>query len=275
MMDPKEYQYFIQEFQWLAKIDLVNYKVTQMQRRLNTYMQHQTSCRNVVDFCELLAHDPQELKKLKGYITINVTEFYRDPVQYKQLQTSVLPELLKQSPSLQVWSAGCSDGSEAYTLAMMLTESALCKDFRILATDLDQNILRQAAEGGPYHQNEIKSVPPSMLSKYFTVNDGKYWIVDSLKRKIIFRPQNLLKDKFEKNLDLIVCRNVTIYFTEEAKRHLEERFHESLKMNGILFIGATEAMFEFSKRGFNKLGPSFYRKVTESPVSKPVMAGAI
>ena len=131
---------------------------------------------------------------------------------------------------------------------------------RILASDLDIEILAKAKRG-VYTKDEIKAMKPDRLNKYFKPVEGeKYAVNQEIKNCIEFKRHNLLKDPFENGFDLILCRNVVIYFTEEAKDQLYANFFKALKPGGILFVGATEAILNFRKLGYTSFQPFFYQK---------------
>lgn len=259
-MDPNEYTYIKKEVMTLTGIDLNFYKDTQMQRRLNTFLLRsgEATWRN---YFQKIRHDSVELRKLKDYLTINVSSFFRDVEKYTYLRNTIFPELLKGRPTLRVWSAGCSRGQEPYTLAMMLTE--LTGAFRrhyILATDLDRSALDAAQAGGPYTSDDVAHVSPALYDRYFKEVGGKHWVKDDLRKLITFRQQNLLADSFETNFDMIVCRNVVIYFTAPVKDELYLKFLKALRPGGILFVGGTEIVPKASEIGFETAGISFYRR---------------
>ncbi|MBQ9366079.1 MAG: protein-glutamate O-methyltransferase CheR, partial [Schwartzia sp.] len=204
--------------------------------------------------------DKDDFAAFIEYLTINVSEFFRTPDKFGQLETDVIPDLLKRSPTLSIWSAGCSIGAEPYSLAMIMKELTPGKKHRILASDLDIEIIAKAKRG-VYVDNEIKSMSKERIAKYFDkTSDGKFAVKDEIKSCIEFKRHNLLKDPFEKNFDLILCRNVVIYFTEEAKDQLYAHFFEALKPGGILFVGATEAILNFRKLGYTSYKPFFYQR---------------
>ena len=118
----------------------------------------------------------------------------------------------------------------------------------------------RARAGGPYNSNDVNNLPAWFLRRYFTSSHGQYRIADSLRRRVEFRRHNLLCDEFEIGFDLVVCRNVTIYFTDEAKNELNRKFYRSLKDGGVLFIGGTEIMLGADGIGFKKLDTCFYQK---------------
>jgi chemotaxis protein methyltransferase CheR len=258
-MNEIEYGYIKRKIRQFIQINLDNYKASQMMRRLDTYISC-TDTTDVVRYCNKLEQDPKEVEKLRNFLTINVTEFFRDYPHFETLQKIVLPELLKNSPNLNIWSAGCSDGEESYSIALILAELSPGGKHRILATDIDNESLNKAMAGGPYRPAEIRNVPQPLQMKYFCFSNDNYWINERIRDKIVFFQHDLTRDQFPMNLDLIVCRNVTIYFSNEAKNAINLEFFRSLKENGALFIGATETMLNAAEIGFDRTYSCFYRK---------------
>jgi chemotaxis protein methyltransferase CheR len=268
-MEAREYSLVRKEILTLTGVDIDCYKGVQMQRRLNAFLQRsgQPTWR---DFFHWLRQDPIALNKFKDYLTINVSSFFRDPEKYRYLQEVVLPELLREHPTLRLWSAGCSHGQEPYSLAVLLMEMTdRSRHHRILATDIDRAALEWAQAGGPYTADEVANIPPAWLHRYFTLRDGGYWVNADLQRPIVFRQHNLLSDPFEKGFDLIVCRNVVIYFTAAAKEQVYRRFYEALRPGGVLFVGGTEVISRASDIGYTMMGISFYRRNGTAP-SHPI-----
>ncbi|MDR2005650.1 MAG: protein-glutamate O-methyltransferase CheR [Acidaminococcales bacterium] len=246
---------------WLRKsgIDLNLYKPAQMHRRINNFMER-AGTDSYDKFLEMVSADKDLYHAFFEHLTINVTEFFRTPEKFDDLEKIIIPELLKKSSKLRIWSAGCSTGAEPYSLAMMLNDLTPGVSHRILATDLDVEMLAKAKAGGPYNPNEVKNLPPARIKNYFTkVNDG-YMVNDAIKHKIELKQHNLLKDRFETGFNLILCRNVVIYFTEEAKDKLYRNFFAALKEGGILFVGGTEAIMNFRDMGYTQIRPFFYQK---------------
>ncbi|MBN2238698.1 MAG: protein-glutamate O-methyltransferase CheR [Dehalococcoidales bacterium] len=265
-MNDESYLYLKRKLVKLTKIDLDNYKSQQMQRRLGNFIERY-ALKNIIEYCQLIESNPAELRKLLDFLTINVSEFFRDSHIFKHLETDIIPKLLTYTKYLNIWSAGCSRGQEPYSLAMMMETSFPSVKYRILATDIDQGALLIARSGGPYTHEDVRNVPDSVRSGFLSVNEGKYLVKDELKKRIDFRQQNLLGDPFDHNFDLIVCRNVTIYFTEQAKRELNNKFYSALKPNGVLFIGGTEVMLDAPQLGFSGAGVCFYQKKEPSKTS--------
>ncbi|MBF8266194.1 MAG: chemotaxis protein CheR [Dehalococcoidia bacterium] len=174
----------------------------------------------------------------------------------------MLPELLKRNYKLNIWSAGCSHGAEPYSLAIILDEISPGHNHRILATDIDEGVMARATNGGPYSPNDTRNVSKVRLQKYFSESAGGYQVRDTLKNRVEFKHLNLIGEHFETGFDLIICRNVIIYFTEKAKNNLIERFCRSIKDKGVLFLGATETLAVAPGRGLERLGICFYQKET-------------
>jgi chemotaxis protein methyltransferase CheR len=275
-MDDRSYEYLKRKVLKLTKINLDDYKSQQMRRRLDMFLAN-SKFQNVVSYFAALEKDEEMLRKLMDFLTINVSEFFRDKAPYEQLQKEILPKLLWEKPSLNIWSAGCSHGQECYSIAMILNNISFSHNHRILATDIDEGSLKIARSGGPYTAGDLKNVPETYIKRYFTHSGEAYFLQDAIRKKVEVRPQNLLIDTFEVGFDLIVCRNVTIYFTEDAKRALNKKFYQSLRAGGILFIGGTEVMLDASSIGFKPVGVSFYRKEEKSEPFKasPVLTNRL
>jgi chemotaxis protein methyltransferase CheR len=258
-MNTKDFVYLKKRICELTEFNLDNYGYNQMIRRLDGYIAR-FKLKNVVQYCKLIERDKHELEKLKKFLTINVSSFFRDAPQFKLLQEEILPTLLHNNLGLKIWSAGCSNGAEAYSVAILLDRLSPYRKHQILATDIDKVILDHAAAGGLYTAAEVKNVPQALLEKYFISDDGSFRVINRIRDKVTFAWHDLTKDPFENNYDLIICRNVVIYFSTETKRILRKKFLDSLKMNGILFIGATETMLDAGDNGFQRISACFYRK---------------
>jgi chemotaxis protein methyltransferase CheR len=255
----------------LLRIDIDAYKSTQMRRRIESFVGRQGAS-SVADFLRRIGNDEDLLARLRDMLTINVSEFFRDAKQWDHLASVILPDLLERSPTLNVWSAGCSRGQEPYSLAIILAEMNALHRSRILATDLDPEALQRAREGGPYPAAEVKNMPPNARSKCFTESPDGITVTEQIRRRIEFRQHNLLSDSFETGFDLIVCRNVTIYFSGEVKTKLMGRFRRSLKPQGVLFVGGTEALLGEEASQFRRVFGNFYRQEADA-VTRRFAAG--
>jgi chemotaxis protein methyltransferase CheR len=252
------YEWFVKAFHPKSGLDLNFYKQNQMQRRILSFM-NSHGYQTFPEFLRALDQDRELYDAFFKHLTINVTQFFRDANQWKTLREVILPKLLEKKPSLKIWSAGCSSGQEPYSLAMTMMEYFPQVRFSILATDIDVNVLQQAKEG-LYRQSDFASTAPEIVQKYFTVTDKGYQIKDQVKRAVTFQRQNLLTDRFDSGFDLLSCRNVVIYFTEDAKEMLYRKFADSLNLGGILFTGSTEHLFGMNHLGLKSFASFFYSK---------------
>lgn len=253
-----DYWGFIENIKKKTGIDLSLYKEAQMKRRL-TSLRDKRGYNDFTTYFQAMVKNHELFDEFLERMTINVSEFYRNPKRWEILESKILPRLLETNKRLRIWSAACSTGEEPYTLAMIISKLAPRSNVTILATDLDKVILERA-KVGLYTDRSIKDVPKEMLNKHFN-NDGMgYRIKDDLKKMITFRQGNLLSDRFENDFDLIVCRNVMIYFTEEAKHELYHKFCKALRTDGVLFVGSTEQIFNPVEYGFATEDTFFYRK---------------
>ncbi|MBO2945021.1 protein-glutamate O-methyltransferase CheR [Paenibacillus sp. F411] len=255
--DP-DYSGFILNIERSTGINLAEYKETQMKRRLTT-LRMKNGYSSFAAFYEAMMNDKLLFQEFLDRMTINVSEFWRNPNRWEVLRTKVLPEM-KPSGRLKVWSAACSTGEEPYTLAMILSEERLLSGSTILASDLDEGALARAQEG-LYVERSLKDVPREIASRYFKEEGPVFRVDPQLKKGIRFQKQNLLTDRFETGFDLIVCRNVMIYFTEEAKHKLYHKFAASLRPGGVLFVGSTEQIFNPGQYGLETAETFFYRKI--------------
>lgn len=258
-MDDKDWELFKQKLNARTGIDLHLYKEPQMRRRIGNLVQR-ADMNSFVAYFDKVSQNKEDFASFIEYLTINVSEFFRNPDKFDILETDVFPMLLKQSPKLNIWSAGCSIGAEPYTVAIILKELTPNIKHRILASDLDVEILAKAKKG-IYTENEIKAMRPDRKAKYFVKTpDGKFAIKPEIKSLVEFKQHNLLKDPYEKNFQLIINRNVVIYFTEDAKTQMYTGFFNSLVPGGILFVGATEAILNYRQIGFATYKAFFYQK---------------
>lgn len=259
MMDDKDWELFKKKLDQKTGIDLQLYKEPQMKRRIGNLVTR-AEMDSFVAYFDKVSKNKDDFAEFIEYLTINVSEFFRNPDKFDKIEKEIIPYLMKSSPKLNIWSAGCSIGAEPYSLSIIMKELTPSVRHRILATDLDIDILAKAKKG-VYADNEIKALKPDRKTKYFTkTSDGKWAVNADIKAAVEFKRHNLLKDKFEKGFDFILCRNVVIYFTEEAKDQLYTHFLEALKPGGILFVGATEAILNFRKIGYTSYQPFFYQK---------------
>ncbi|WP_303967156.1 protein-glutamate O-methyltransferase CheR [Sporosarcina ureae] len=253
-----DYSILIQGVKKKTGIDLSLYKEAQMKRRL-TSLYEKKGFRNFKDYSQAIQIDKDLLEEFLDRMTINVSEFYRNAVRWNVLEKKIFPQLLEKNKRLKIWSAACSTGEEPYSLAMVLSSHVPLRDISIYATDLDMGVLNRA-KVGLYNERALKEVPKPIIDKYFIKEGASYQVVDDIKKTVTFKQQNLLEDRYDTNYDLIVCRNVMIYFTEEAKDQIYSNFSKALKPGGILFVGSTEQIFNPEKYNFESVDTFFYRK---------------
>ncbi len=254
-MDFTKFEKFVRkEF----NLDLSGYKPAQLHRRILTIMSR-AGAENLDEYMVLIKKDKGIREKFLDYVTINVTEFYRNPQIFEELKSSIKSELNYNRP-LRIWSAACSIGAEPYSISMMLKEMTPSVRHKILATDIDSNILTKA-KAGEYVSADIKNIPKDQLNKYFKQREEKFIVNQEVKELVTFKRHDLILDNYESGFDIIVCRNVVIYFTNEVKEKIYEKFSKALNPGGLLLIGATESIYGYKNFGFEKLSTFIYKKI--------------
>ncbi|MDF2511497.1 MAG: cheR [Herbinix sp.] len=255
------YESFKKSIYDMTKIDLDAYKERQMKRRIEALITKH-SINSFSDYVIKLKTDKVAFEEFINYITINVSEFYRNPEQWALLEKEVFPYLFERfGKDLKIWSAACSTGDEPYSLAMLLSKFIPLNRIKITATDIDKTVMEKA-KAGFYNVKSLKALPPEFISKYFVkVNDKTYQISDQIKACVEFKQHDLLREPYPANCDMVVCRNVLIYFTDEAKNKIYSDFHKALKKDGLLFVGSTEQIIQAQQIGFGNFKSFFYKKV--------------
>ncbi len=254
-----DYEYFKKAVFDLTKIDLNAYKEKQMKRRIDTLIS-KNKIVGYENYVSVLKTDQTKFEEFVNYLTINVSEFYRNVDQWQLLDKDVFPELISRyGKNLKIWSAACSTGDEPYSLVMALSRHLPLNQIRIYATDLDKQVIEKA-KLGLYGEKSVAGVPADLKKKFFTKIGPSYQISDEVKSRVEFKEHNLLKDTYPTDFHLIVCRNVLIYFTEEAKDEVFRKFQKSLRPGGYLFIGSTEQIINHKDVGFERKNSFFYQK---------------
>jgi chemotaxis protein methyltransferase CheR len=270
------------EFSAIAKLlhdrrqfDLGQYKDRCIRRRIAKRLR--TS--KVTDFnsyLQRLAFDRDELDALLATISIHVSQFFRNPDTFRIIEQKILPDLCRKAIAagrreLTLWSAGCASGEEPYSLAMLvddLTENNL--DIRILATDISAPVL-DTARSGRFDLPRLKEVPAAVLEKYFREVDGHFLLNEQVRDKVEFLRHNIMTAENYPQADLILCRNLLIYFTREEQERILLRFAEGLPEHGALVLGRSETMTGPVRRFFKSEFPveRVYRRTAE-PFTPPV-----
>ncbi len=253
-----DYEGFKHEIYKLADINLSLYKEKQMKRRIDSLIK-KNGYELYQEYVQALKNDKNLYNEFINYLTINVSEFYRNPEQWEVLKDQILPMLLKRSSKLKIWSTACSTGDEPYTLVMVLNQHIPLSSIKILATDINDEALRKA-KAGNYSEKSLEKLPEAYIAKYFTKDGNIYTIKDEVKKCVEFSKINLLKDNYPSECDLVVCRNVLIYFTEEAKAEMYVKFNKALKDKSVLFIGSTEQIIMSGRYKLTPIKTFFYIK---------------
>lgn len=258
-----DYARFCTGIKALMGVDLSAYRPAQMERRLRSFAQRK-GLADLDRYLELLRDDADAREAFKDRMTINVSELFRNPERWQELETRVIPELAaaaRGARGLRVWSAGCSYGAEPYSLAILLRESLPGARHELSATDIDQVVLARAREGR-FGAGDLRNVSPARMGRWFGPPDseGAVQAVRELRSAIRFRKLDLLEERYPRAQDLILCRNVVIYFEEDAKRRVFSAFLEALRPGGYLLVGSTERINRFDEMGWLKGGTFLYRK---------------
>lgn len=254
-----DYEQFKKAVYDLTHIDLSSYKETQMKRRIDTLIA-KNGIKGYEAYVDLLRKDKVKFNEFVNYLTINVSEFYRNPEQWSYMEKNVIPQLIRDfGKNLKIWSAACSTGDEPYSLVMALSRHLPLNQISIFATDIDNQVIEKA-KAGLYSEKSVAAVPDDLKRKYFTKLGDSYQIADEIKSRVRFQKHNLLKDAYPTDYHYIVCRNVLIYFTEEAKDEIFRKFYDSLTHKGILFIGSTEQIISYKKMGYIRKDSFYYEK---------------
>jgi chemotaxis protein methyltransferase CheR len=224
------------------------------------------------DYCTLVAapHGAGERREMLSFLTTNFTRFYRENHHFDHLREAILPGLLARAKAggrVRIWSAGCSDGQEPYSIALTvlgLIPDIASYDFRILATDIDPKIIAKA-KAGRYDAHAVETVPAALRSQWIQdvggAPDQRFQVTQPVKDLIAYRELNLMTAwPFKGPFDVIFCRNVVIYFDEPTQARIWERYLEMLAPQGHLFIGHSERVSGPAKASFDNTGITTYRK---------------
>jgi chemotaxis protein methyltransferase CheR len=221
-----------------------------------------------------LRRDRDELERLFQYLTINVTEFFRNPAAFEYLEREVLPDLMVRHDvhgGVGVWSAGCSSGEEPYSLAIILTKVArklgVKTPVNVLASDVDRSVVDRGREGR-YSREALKNLAEEDLREFFTEEDGCFVVGREIRKLVTFRVGNILKDRPGGKQSLIVCRNLLIYFSRENQERIIAGFSRALHQGGYLMLGKAETLIGRSRLHFQSVSPSerIYR-LRDAPLS--------
>jgi two-component system, chemotaxis family, CheB/CheR fusion protein len=262
----------LQELAERRKLDFRGYKQTTLERRFRRRM-FQLDVGDYASYAEYIRSHPDEVNQLLNTLLINVTEFLRDPPAWEIVRHEILPSLLKQikpGHSFRAWSAGCASGEEAYSIAMLLAEHFGSRiqdyDVKIYATDIDEEAL-SSARRGEYSLDQLRRLRPEWRAKYFHGKET-FRITREIRRLVIFGRSNLAQDAPISHVNLLVCRNVLIYFDSPLQNHILARFHYALEPDGVLFLGKSESQLTNSSQ-FRRLNARWriFQRITSAQMS--------
>jgi len=227
-------------------LDAASYKENFLARRLDSRMSD-VGATTYAEYSRVLDKDRAEYPKLLNCIGINVTDFFRDPAAFNALWGALEEVLLQKTEKgqriVRIWSAGCSEGQEPYTIGIIMREilGEMASDYTIsiYATDIDDDAIMKG-KAGVYPAGKLKSVSGQFLAKYFSLGDGGYSVKDSVKQMVKFFRHDLLTGNYQENFDLIVCRNLIIYLGKDAQVKIMRNFHKALHPGGYMFLGSSE-----------------------------------
>ena len=255
-----EYVDFCEGIRRICAIDLLQYKRGQMERRIRTFM-NTRGHGGLGDYLTVLRADRTELEAFLDRVTINVSQLWRHPEQFDVLERHVLPELA-QDGRIRAWSAGCSYGAEAFTLAAVCMSTVPKANVTITGVDIDPRMIERAREG-VFSAADARAVKPGLMGTWFTQRpDGGYEALPALRALCRFEVGDLLRARPRPAAyDLVMCRNTVIYFNDEVRDALHARLVTALRPGGYLVVGATERVSDPAGIGLAPTHPFTYRKI--------------
>lgn len=246
---------FCEAVRALCGVDLLQYKRAQMERRIRTWTERRGTI-ELAAYAKRLKAEPEELDAFLDRVTINVSQLWRHPEQWKALHDTILPELAARGPRVRAWSAGCSYGAEAYTLAAVCRQAIPDARVEIKGTDLDRRMVARAREGR-FTEDDARGAPRAAVATYFPGGQA----LPELRRMTSFDVGDLLRMPVQReSFDLVMCRNTVIYFTEAVRDALHARLVEALKPGGYLVVGTSERVADPRGLGLTSPFHFIYRK---------------
>ena len=227
--------------------DFREYAPASLKRRIGDLMRDEKAG-SVSQLQDRILHDPASFDRFVVALTVNVTSMFRDPTFYLAFRTKVVP-LLKTYPFVRIWHAGCSTGEEVYSMAIVLTEEGIYDRCRIYATDLNESVLKQAKEGiysleymQNYVSNYVRAGGKAAFSEYYTADNDSAIFRSTLRKNVVFSQHNLVTDRSFNEFNVILCRNVLIYFNQALQTRVHRLLYESLVKFGVLGLGHRETI---------------------------------
>jgi chemotaxis protein methyltransferase CheR len=253
-----DYVTFCEGVRGLCDIDLLQYKRGQMERRVRSFAQRRGHA-GLAPYLQLLVGDSGAREDFLDRVTINVSNLWRNPEQWEFLQSEIVPALAADG-TLRAWSAGCSYGAEAYTLAAVCRLAVPDARTSILGTDIDRRAIERA-RAGDFSADDVRDAPPAALSRFFEADGARWQPIAELRALVAFELGDLLRLRPPtRSYDLVLCRNTVIYFNEDVRDALHGRLASALRPGGILVVGATERVSAPEAIGLQATAPFTYRK---------------
>jgi chemotaxis protein methyltransferase CheR len=232
-------------------LDFNGYREEYLKRRFSIRLRA-TGTETYRRYVRYLQKNPDEYNRVIDNLVINYTSFFRDKDVYGYLEKSVLPRLFK-SNKVRIWSAGCATGEEPYSLAILvhnlLGKKVSNYDIKISASDLDEDALDKAVRA-EYSKKQLNDTADSVINKYFSINGETYQVKDFVKQLVSFEKHDLMKPALRKGFDLILCRNVMIFFSRESQQQIHMHFYNALREGGYLVIGKAEVLSGYPSQKF-------------------------
>jgi chemotaxis protein methyltransferase CheR len=249
---------FCEGVRGLCDIDLLQYKRGQMERRVRSFAQRRGH-EGLAPYLQLLVGDTGARDDFLDRVTINVSNLWRNPEQWEYLQAEIVPALAADG-TLRAWSAGCSYGAEAYTLAAVCRLAAPAARTSILGTDIDRRAIERARVGD-FSAEDVRDAPPTALARFFAAEGNRWEPIAELRAMVCFEVGDLLRLRPPvRTYDLVLCRNTVIYFNEDVRDALHKRLADALRPGGVLVVGATERVTAPGAIGLQAMAPFTYRK---------------
>ena len=258
-------------------INVSGYRDEYLKRRFDTRLRA-TGSNSYGKYAIYLHKNPDEINHLRNELTINFTMFFRDQDVYSYLEQILLPKLIHDSNPTRIWSAGCASGEEPYSLAILmrklLKKTADSHAVTIFASDIDTDVLATAKKG-EYQAKQLGALNSAMLEEYFTKQGDLYTTKDSLKRLIHFEQSDLMLQSIHQNIDLILCRNVMIYFAKESQQKIHMHFYRALKDGGYFVTGKSEILSGEPAKKFQPMNQNTRTYQKQAKTNEPLKIGAL
>ncbi len=227
-----------------AGLDCSGYRDEYLRRRFEIRLRA-TGTNSYGRYLIYLRKNPDEVNNLLNDLTVNFTMFFRDTDVYNYLEHILLPKLFKTGHKIKIWSAGCATGEEPYSLAI-LVHKVLKNELKnywitIIASDIDKEALAKA-QNGEFQEKQLSNLDPSLIKEFFIKNQENYQIKSEVKKLIHFEQVDLMKPSLHSNVDLILCRNVMIYFSRESQQRIHMNFYNALRTGGYFISGKSEIL---------------------------------